>query len=91
MAASVHHGLRRHTSYLTPEQASNALKLLLIGYCITPSAEATAKISISIVLMRVTTSSKWKYFFTTLIVLLILITIATLFATLMSCWPIEHF
>lgn len=89
MASSVHHGLGRHIQTLTSEQASNAMKILWIGFCVTPSAEATAKISITIMLMRITTSAKWKYFFVSLITLMIMITIASLFAILMSCWPIQ--
>lgn len=89
MASSVHHGLGKHAVALTTEQASNALKILWIGFCITPSAEATAKISITIMLMRMTTSTKWKYFFMSLIALMIMITIASLFAIMLSCWPIQ--
>ncbi len=38
--------------------------------------------------MRVTTSAKWKRFFTSLIIFFLMITIASLFAILMSCRPI---
>ena len=66
-----------------------ALKLLWTALCITPSAEATAKISITVMLIRITTSKKWKTFLYTLIVLFILITIVTLFGVLLPCRPIE--
>ena len=89
MATAVHHGLGRHTEVLTSKQASTALKFMWTGFCITPSAEATAKISISLMLMRITTSAKWKWFFMSLITLTIMITLMILFAVLMSCWPVE--
>ena len=89
MAAAVHYGLGRHSYSLTSKEASTAIKLLWAGLCITPSAESAAKISITIMLMRVTTSAKWKWFFVFLITLMIMITIASLFAILMSCWPIQ--
>ena len=89
MGTAVHYGLGRHTQYLTEYQAHQALKFLWVGFNITPSAEATAKISITIMLMRITTSKRWKWFFSTLIVLIILITIASLLTILLSCHPIE--
>ena len=89
MATAVHHGLGRHTEFLAATEAQTALKFLWVGFCITPSAEATAKISISIMLMRVTTSVKWRWFFISLIVSFIMITIASLFAVVLSCQPIE--
>ena len=65
-----------------------ALRLLWSALCMTPSAEATAKISISVMLIRITTSIRWKRFFYTLIILFILITIVTLFGVLLPCRPI---
>ena len=76
-------------SSLDPSSASTALKMLWIAFQITPSAEATAKISIAVSLMRITTSKRWKLFLSALIVLTIMITICTLFSILMSCWPIQ--
>ena len=66
-----------------------ALKMLWIGFQVTPSAEATAKISITIMLMRITTSKKWHYFFSSLIILIILITIASLYSIMLSCHPVQ--
>lgn len=40
-------------------------------------------------LIRITTSKKWKIFLWTLIVLFILITIVTLFGVLLPCRPVE--
>lgn len=65
-----------------------ALKLLWSALCMTPSAEATAKISISVMLIRITTSIQWKRFFHFLIVSFILITIVTLFSVLLLCRPL---
>ena len=64
------------------------MKLLWVAFCITPSAEATAKISISLMLIRVATSKNWKIFYYSLIILMTLTTVATLFAVLLSCKPI---
>ena len=88
LITSVHYGLGRHTQFLTAEQSKTALKLLWVGFCITPSAEATAKISITLMLIRITTSTRWKCFFYTLIVSFIMITIATLIGILCSCKPV---
>ena len=73
---------------MEPADSRTALKLLWTALCITPSAEATAKISISVMLIRITTSIKWKRFFYTLIVLFVLITIVTLFGVLLPCRPV---
>ncbi|MCJ1229370.1 hypothetical protein MMC12_006036 [Toensbergia leucococca] len=88
LATSVHYGLGRHTAFLTPEQSKTALKLMWVSFCIIPCAEATAKISGSLMLIRITTSAKWKWFFYTLIVLIIFMTIIKVFAILFSCRPI---
>ena len=89
MATSVHHGLGRHTAFLAPKEVSAALKFLWVAFCFTPSAEATAKISITIMLMRITTSAKWMWFFISLITMMIMITIACLLSTLLSCPHVE--
>ncbi len=88
LITSVHNGLGRHIQVLTAEQSKTALKFLWIGFCITPSAEATAKISISLMLIRITTSARWKCFFYTLIVSSIMITIISLIS-ICSCRPVE--
>ena len=51
LIASVHYGLGRHIKTLSLEQSRTALKLLWIAFCLTPSAEAAAKFSISIMLI----------------------------------------
>ena len=56
----------------------------------TPSAEATAKISISLMLIRITTSTKWKRFFYFLIVLFMSVTIMCFFGIILSCIPIQR-
>lgn len=66
-----------------------AMKLLWVAFSLTPSAEVAAKISISIMLMRVTTSTRWRRFFVALIVINIAVTVMCLFAILMSCWPVQ--
>ena len=90
MARSVHHGLGRHMASLNADQASTALRLLWISFCIIPCSETTAKASISIMLMRITTRPKWKRFFVSLIVLMVMITIAKFFAIIFSCRPLKH-
>lgn len=89
MGVAVHYGLGKHYDTLTPYQARMALKMLWVGFQITPSAEATAKISITIMLMRITTSKRWKYFFYALIVLIIFITVASLYSIMLSCHPVQ--
>ena len=54
----------------------------------TPSAEAFAKISISLLLIRITTSKRWTWFFYSLIVLFVLVTIVTLFSDVFQCIPL---
>ena len=88
MITSVHYGLGRHTVFLTPEQSANALKFLWVGFCITPSAESTAKISITLMLMRITISPRWKWFFHILIAASVIVTIASLLDVLLSCKPV---
>ncbi|KAL9608913.1 MAG: hypothetical protein Q9167_006269 [Letrouitia subvulpina] len=89
MTASVHHGLGKHTETLTSTQSLNALRMLWVGFCFTPSAEATAKISITLMVMQFTISAKWKRFFISLITLMVLITVTILIALLLSCWPVQ--
>ena len=88
MIVSVHYGLGRHAVFLTPEQSNKALKYLWIAFCITPSAESTAKISISLMLMRITISARWKWFFYILIASSIIVTIGSLLDVLLSCKPV---
>jgi len=66
-----------------------AMKLTWVAFQFTPSAEATGKISVAIMLMRVTTSKHWKRGFTVLIVLNVLINVGMMFSILMSCWPVQ--
>ena len=89
LATSVYYGLGRHTLSLTRENAQIALKLLWIAFCMTPSAEATAKISISLMLIRITTSTNWKRFFYVLIVFFMAVTIMCFFGIILSCMPIQ--
>lgn len=58
--------------------------------CIIPCSEATAKFSITIMLMRITTSARWKRFFASLIAATVMITVAKFFGIIFSCWPIER-
>lgn len=89
MASSVHQGLGKHLHNLTQRQTTAALRMLWIGFCITPSAEALAKIAISIMLMKITVSIVWKRFFMTLIILMAIITVAIFFSVVFSCFPIQ--
>ena len=54
----------------------------------TLSAEAFAKISITLMLIRITTSRRWTWFFYSLIVLFVLVTIVTLFSDVFQCVPL---
>lgn len=65
------------------------MKLVWIAFQFTPSAEATGKISVAFMLMRITTSRYWKLFFIVLITLNIGINIGMMFSILMSCWPVQ--
>lgn len=89
LAISVHYGLGQHTLSLTRKNAQTALRLLWIAFCMTPSAEATAKISISLMLIRITTSTNWKRFFYVLIVFFMTVTIMCFFGIILSCTPIQ--
>lgn len=89
IGASVRHGLGRHSALLTPEQGQNAIEFLWITFCVSPSAEALAKISISLMLIRITTSTRWRLFLYFLIVLKALITATCLLVLLLSCTPIQ--
>lgn len=89
MGSAVHYGLGRHYDTLDTHSKIMAVKMVWVGFQITPSAEAAAKISITIMLMRVTNSKRWKYFFIILIVLTIFITVASLYSLLLSCHPIQ--
>jgi hypothetical protein len=83
------YGLGRHAATLQMPDVIHAMKLVWIAFQFTPSAEATGKISVAFLLMRVTTNKYWKTFFVTLIVLNILINIGMMFSILMSCWPVR--
>ncbi len=85
MSTSVHYGLGRRN--VTPEESAAAIKWLWIAFEVTPSAEVTAKISISLMLIHVTTNKKWKAFFYTLIVFGLITTIMCFCAVLFSCKP----
>lgn len=73
---------------LSSEQLLQVLRIFWAAMFMTPWAEAFAKISISIMLIRITTSRKWKLFFSTLIVIFLLITVITMVTDLTSCRPI---
>lgn len=60
-----------------------------IAMFITPFAEAFAKISISIMLLRITTSAKWKWFFYSLIILFSMVTVATFLTDVSIAQPIN--
>jgi len=64
------------------------LKILWAGMFMTPSAEAFAKFSITLMLVRITTSKRWAYFFYTLIGLFAAVTIVTLAADVTQCKPL---
>ena len=89
ISVAVHYGLGRHTNNLTLAEAIMSVKILWIGFQVTPSAEAAAKISITLMLIRITTSRTWRGFFYSLIAVNIMITIMTLFSILLSCKPIQ--
>ena len=78
----------KHFATLTHEQSIRTLKMLWAAMFMTPSAEAFAKISISIMLIRITTSFRWKVFFYTLIGIFTSITVITLVADTTLCRPI---
>ena len=63
LIASVHYGLGRHIKTLSSEQTRRALKLLWIAFCLTPSAEAAAKFSISIMLIVSVSSADRTFVF----------------------------
>ena len=86
MSVSVHYGLGRRN--VTPEESAAAIKWLWIAFQVTPSAEITAKISISLMLIRITTNRKWKIFLYTLIATGVMVTIMLMFAILLSCRPL---
>lgn len=89
MGSAVHYGLGRHYDTLTSHDAVMAMKMLWVGFQITPSSEATAKISITIMLLRITPSKQWRWFFGFWIVLMILITVITLYSIMLSCHPVQ--
>jgi hypothetical protein len=66
-----------------------AMKLVWMAFQFTPTAEATGKISVAFLLMRITTSKKLKWFFFILIALNIGINIGMMFSILMTCWPVR--
>jgi len=86
------YGLGRHTATVaaesSPAQVSHAMKLVWVAFQFTPSAEALGKISVALMLMRITTSKKWKYFLSGLIVLDVGFNIGMMFSILMACWPV---
>lgn len=86
---SITYGLGKHAATLEPDHIMFAMKLVWIAFQFTPSAEATGKISVALLLMRVATNKYWKRFFIVLIALNVAINIGIMFSILMSCWPIQ--
>ena len=88
-ATATQYGLGQHFNPLELDNGIYAIKLVWMAFQFTPTAEATGKISVAIMLMRVTTSKKWKTFFMALSVWNIAIGIGIMFSILMTCWPIQ--
>ncbi|KAL8784333.1 MAG: hypothetical protein Q9213_004042 [Squamulea squamosa] len=89
LGSATYHGLGRHAVTLKPHNVVYAMKLTWIAFQLTPAAEATGKMSVAIMLMRITTSKHWKWGFMVLIVLNVLINTGMMFSILMSCWPVQ--
>ena len=85
---SAQHGLGKHLLAIPLEDLTPCLKVFWAAMFMTPSAEAFAKISISLMLIRITTSKRWTWFFYSLIVLFVLVTIVTLFSDVFQCIPL---
>jgi len=64
------------------------LKIFWAAMFMTPSAEAFAKFSITLMLIRITTSNRWTWFFYSLIGLFSAVTIVTLAADVTQCKPL---
>ena len=64
------------------------LKIFWAAMFMTPSAEAFAKFSITLMLVRITTSKRWAWFFYSLIGLFSAVTIVTLAADVTQCKPL---
>lgn len=65
------------------------MKMFWIAMFITPFAEALAKFSISIMLVRITTSAKWRWFFHSLVILFTGVTLATFLTDTTIAQPIQ--
>ena len=85
---SVHYGLGRHYQFLTPDETRRMLQAFWAALFLTPSAEALAKFSISVMLIRITTSKRWKIFYYSLIASFGAIAIITLVVDLTTCSPV---
>jgi len=89
LGSSIIYGLGRHAANLEMERTIYAMKLVWMAFQFTPTAEATGKISVAFLLMRITTSKKLKWFFYILIGINIGINIGMMFSILMTCWPVR--
>lgn len=83
------YGLGSHAALLEPADLMYAMKLTWIAFVFTPWAEAASKISVAVLLSRITTNRFWKWTFNILIGVNIVATIAMIFSLLLSCVPIQ--
>ncbi|MCJ1408465.1 hypothetical protein MMC19_002540 [Ptychographa xylographoides] len=90
LATSTYYGLGMHLATIPPAHITPLLKIFWAAMFMTPSAEAFAKFSITLMLIRITTSKAWKIFFYTLIGLFSAVTIVTLAADVTQCKPLAY-
>jgi len=83
------HGLGKNAASLEPSHIMPAMKLTWIAFFFSPSAEGTGKISIALLVMRLTTNKHCKRFFVVFIVLHIAIAIGMSISMLITCRPIQ--
>ena len=67
-----------------------SLKIFWAAMFMTPSAEAFAKFSITLMLIRITTSKRWTWFFYSLIGLFAAVTVVTTASDVSQCKPLAY-
>ncbi|MCJ1313091.1 hypothetical protein MMC25_006768 [Agyrium rufum] len=88
LATSVHLGLGHHLADIPLENIDSCLKIFWAAMFMTPSAEAFAKFSISLMLIRITTNRIVAAFLYTCIGLFAAVTVVTLFSDTLQCVPL---
>lgn len=91
-SVSVHWGLGQHIQYLTPKQATNAIKWIYITEFFAIMTPNFGRISFALLLLDLIPPQPWRRnLLWTLIILQFVVDVATVIVTYAQCTPVRGF